>query len=48
MPAIRVEGLSKRYGRVQALDHLTFNVDEGSVFGFLGRTGRARQPRVES
>ena len=42
MPAIRVEGLGKSFGRVMALDGLTFQVEEGSVFGFLGPNGAGK------
>lgn len=33
---MKVHGLTKRYGRVVALDHLTLAVPEGAIFGLLG------------
>ena len=47
-PAIRVTGLSKRFGSVAALDQVDFEVWPGTVFGLLGRTARARAPRSAS
>ena len=33
---VEVEGLSKRFGRVRAVNQISFSVAEGEVFGFLG------------
>jgi len=41
-PAIRAEGLSRRYGDVQAVNDLNLVVPAGSVFGFLGRNGAGK------
>ncbi len=41
-PAITMTGLTKRYGRTVALDALTLEVPEGSVFGFLGPNGAGK------
>ena len=42
MPAIRIEGLYKNFGRVQALAGLDLEVEPGSVFGFLGPNGAGK------
>ncbi len=39
---ISVEGVSKRYGQVTAVDQLTFNVERGEVVGFLGPNGAGK------
>jgi ABC-2 type transport system ATP-binding protein len=44
--AIRIEGLSKRFGRRVAVDDLTFTVPEGSVCGFLGRNGAGKTTAI--
>jgi len=36
---INIENLTKKFGEVTAVDGLTFSVDEGEVFGFLGPNG---------
>lgn len=39
---IKVVGLKKNYGRVEALKSISFEVDKGSVFGFIGRNGAGK------
>jgi ABC-2 type transport system ATP-binding protein len=39
---IRVEGLTKVYGSVRALDGLDLQVEPGTVFGFLGPNGAGK------
>ncbi len=41
-PAILCQGLTKRYGPVQALVNLDLSVPYGSIFGFLGRNGAGK------
>lgn len=33
--AIMVEGLTKRFGSFTAVDHISFSVRRGEIFGFL-------------
>jgi ABC-2 type transport system ATP-binding protein len=46
-PAIRTDGLVKRYGRITALAGLTMTVDRGEVFGFLGPNGAGKTTAVK-
>lgn len=39
---IRIEGLSKNYGQVRALDNLSLMVEPGAVYGFLGPNGAGK------
>jgi len=39
---IQCEGLTKRFGHFTAVDHVTFKVDKGSIFGFLGPNGSGK------
>ena len=36
---VKVDGLVKRYGKLVALDYLSFDVKEGEIFGLLGPNG---------
>ena len=42
MAAIEIDGISKRFGSVQAVDDLSFTVDAGRVTGFLGPNGAGK------
>jgi ABC-2 type transport system ATP-binding protein len=42
MSVIEVRGLTKRFGQVLAVDQLSFEVESGSVVGFLGRNGAGK------
>ncbi|HZU87538.1 MAG TPA: ABC transporter ATP-binding protein [Anaerolineaceae bacterium] len=46
MSAIRTDGLQKVYGAVRALDGLTLEVAEGTVFGFLGPNGAGKSTTI--
>jgi ABC-2 type transport system ATP-binding protein len=39
---LEIGGLSKRFGSVQALDDVTFSVQPGEVFGFVGSNGAGK------
>ena len=41
-PMIEVEGLTKRFGTFTAVDHISFSVGKGSIFGFLGPNGAGK------
>lgn len=40
--AIQVTGLTKRFGDFTAVDNITFDVDRGEIFGFLGANGAGK------
>lgn len=39
---IEIQGLTKRYGKFTALDHLDLEVSKGTVFGFVGQNGAGK------
>jgi ribosome-dependent ATPase len=38
-PAIEAEGLTQRFGKFTAVDHVSFRIEPGEIFGFLGSNG---------
>ena len=40
VPLLEVEGLTKRFGGITAVDGLTFTVAEGEWVGLIGPNGR--------
>jgi len=38
-PAIEAEGLTQRFGTFTAVDHVSFKIQAGEIFGFLGSNG---------
>src|SRR5438105_5451727 len=39
---IQCEGLTKRFGNFTAVDHVSFSIAKGSIFGFLGPNGSGK------
>jgi len=44
--AIAVQELTKRYGDVTAVDHISFEVEKGKIFGFLGPNGAGKTTTI--
>jgi ABC-2 type transport system ATP-binding protein len=42
MGFLTIESVSKRFGQLTVLDDLSFEVEEGSVFGFIGKNGSGK------
>ncbi|WP_254531624.1 ABC transporter ATP-binding protein [Natrinema gelatinilyticum] len=47
MAAIELEGLTKRFGDVVAVDGLDLTVEEGEIFGFLGPNGAGKSTTID-
>src|SRR5215470_990867 len=39
---IECEKLTKRFGHLTAVDHVSFKIEKGSIFGFLGPNGSGK------
>jgi drug efflux transport system ATP-binding protein len=46
MPAIEVRNLSRRFGQFVAVDDLSFEVQRGEIFGFLGSNGAGKSTTI--
>ena len=40
--AIEVQNLTKTYGRLRALDHVSFKVPKGQIYGLVGKNGAGK------
>lgn len=48
MPSIRLNGISKRFGNIKALDGITFNVDGPGCIGILGPNGAGKTTMLKT
>ena len=46
MSIIKVQGLTKKYGTVTAVDHISFEVERGTMLGFLGINGAGKTTAI--
>lgn len=47
MDIIETNGLSKKFGKLLALDNLSLNIEKGSVFGLLGPNGAGKSTTIK-
>lgn len=45
-PIIELEGLTKYYGSVKAVDNLDLKIDKGEIFGLLGPNGAGKTTTI--
>lgn len=44
---IEVENLTKKFGQFTAVDHISFDVKRGEIFGFLGANGAGKTTAIQ-
>lgn len=48
MSIVKVENLTKKFGKFTALDNISFELKEGEVFGFIGPNGAGKTTTIRS
>ena len=46
MSLVEVKGLTKRFGRFTALDHVDLTINEGEIYGFIGPNGAGKSTTI--
>ncbi len=46
-PAVEVRGLTKSYGALTAVNHVSFDVTQGEIFAFLGPNGAGKSTTIK-
>ncbi len=46
MNTIEIKNITKRYGNINALDHVSVSFDFGKIYGFLGRNGAGKSTLI--
>jgi ribosome-dependent ATPase len=47
VPAIEADGLTRKFGDFTAVDHVSFRISRGEIFGFLGSNGSGKSTTMK-
>ena len=45
---IEIKNVTKKYNGIPAIDHISFNVDNGTIFAFIGHNGAGKTTTIKS
>lgn len=45
---LKIDGLTKRYKDVVALDHVSFEIEKGKIYGFIGENGAGKTTTIRA
>jgi len=43
---LKIEGLTKDYGSIKAVDHISFSINSGKIVGLLGPNGAGKTTTI--
>src|SRR5688572_2860715 len=46
MPILSINGLTKSYGPIHAVDHVTLDIEQGEIFGLVGPDGAGKTTAI--
>ena len=48
MTLLKVQSISKNYGKLPALDNISFSISEGTALGVVGESGSGKSTLIKS
>ena len=48
MAIVEIEGLTKKYGELTAVDNLNLTIEEGEIFSLLGPNGAGKTTTIKA
>ena len=45
---IEIKNVSKKYGSKKALDNVSFNIENGNIFAFIGHNGAGKTTMIKA